>query len=300
MRKVIVAMIFLSVFAVSVHADVPKTINYQGRLRTTTNQAVPDGQYMITFRLYDADTGGTKVWEESQLINTKQGYFNTTLGNINAFSSSMLNQPLWLGLKVGSEAEMTPRMAMSSSAQAINVADGTITTSKIADGAVTLDKLSSNVLTTAIPIGTIMAWHKSMTGTPALPEQWAECNGQTLNDPASPYNGQVIPNLNGEPSGANSPDFSSKERLFLRGGIVSGTGQQDAFQGHTHTLNNELRYIDTGGSYQWPGAGTDAKGGDLNPAGTPPYVAQGSNGTPRPDNETRPKSMSVIWIMRIK
>ncbi len=34
---------------------------------------------------------------------------------------------------------------------------------------------------------------------PALPENFAECNGQLLNDPQSPLDGQVLPDLNGSP-----------------------------------------------------------------------------------------------------
>lgn len=147
--KKIYALIILSLFfAIPLFADVPKTINYQGRLRTSSNQAVADGQYMITFRLYDADTGGTKVWEESQLVQTKQGYFNTTLGNINAMTGAMFDKPLWLGLKVGNEAEMTPRMALSATPHAFNIADNIVTTAKIANNAVTTAKLNDNAVTT--------------------------------------------------------------------------------------------------------------------------------------------------------
>src|SRR5947209_13481366 len=45
-----------------------------------------------------------------------------------------------------------------------------------------------------VPVGAIVAWHKSYTHTPALPAQFVECNGQTLSDSASVYNGQVLPN----------------------------------------------------------------------------------------------------------
>jgi hypothetical protein len=86
------------------------------------------------------------------------------------------------------------------------------------------------------PIGTILAWHKSFPNTPILPltNEWVECNGQLLIDAQSPYNNQTIPNLNGSPGGADSPGQSAKVAMFLRGGLISGTGQQDAFQGHLH------------------------------------------------------------------
>jgi hypothetical protein len=47
------------------------------------------------------------------------------------------------------------------------------------------------------PIGTIVAWHKSLTGTPTLPNNWVECSGQTISDAESVYDGQTLPNLNG-------------------------------------------------------------------------------------------------------
>ncbi len=125
-----------------------------------------------------------------------------------------------------------------------------------------------------MPVGTILAWHKSLSGTPLLPIQFVECNGQILNDPSSPYNGQAIPNLN------------SMGR-FLRGGSTSGTMQTDAFQGNKH----RVAAITTG---QW----TFRSGGDTshvykNIASTTP-ISDGVNGTPRTANETRPVNMSVV------
>ena len=77
-------------------------------------------------------------------------------------------------------------------------------------------------MTTAIfglnPVGAVIAWLKSYTNTPSLSAQgrteYVECNGQTLSDAQSVYNGQVIPNLNNS-GGAGS-------NVFLRGNTVSG------------------------------------------------------------------------------
>lgn len=148
------------------------------------------------------------------------------------------------------------------------------------------------------PIGTILAWHKSLTGTPNLPAsgEWVECNGQTLSDAQSPYNSQVIPNLNGDAAGANSPGQTAKLSMFLRGGLTSGTGQQDAFQGHVH----QQKAYSGGGGTGISNAFNGATG--LQEAATPtasPY-ADGTNGAPRTANETRPVNMSVVWIMKVK
>jgi hypothetical protein len=55
---------------------------------------------------------------------------------------------LWLGITVGTDDEMTPRVQLGSvpfAVQALTVPDGSITTAKIADGAVTQAKLGSDV-----------------------------------------------------------------------------------------------------------------------------------------------------------
>ncbi len=147
------------------------------------------------------------------------------------------------------------------------------------------------------PIGSIIAWHKSMSGTPSLPYGWVECNGQTLNDVASPYHNQTIPNLNGNPSGANSPGLSEKASMFLRGGTTSGTGQNDAFQGHKHSItSNAIAYL-------YGGMDVDEEAEIGLPSATIEVgnpISDGTNGTPRTANETRPKNMTVVWIMRVK
>jgi hypothetical protein len=123
-------------------ADIPKTLNYQGRLMNATGQPVIDGQYTVKFRLYTAVEGGNMVWEEAQSVMSNNGYFNTVLGNSKVLNLSIFDQPLWLGIQVGAEAEMTPRSLLGTSAYAMNVADGAITTGKIVDGAVTADKIA--------------------------------------------------------------------------------------------------------------------------------------------------------------
>ena len=64
-----------------------------------------------------------------------------------------------------------------------------------------------------VPVGAVVAWVKSFPNTPSLPENFVECNGQTITDPNSPFDGQTIPALNG------NDDSSS---LFLRGCTSSG------------------------------------------------------------------------------
>lgn len=149
------------------------------------------------------------------------------------------------------------------------------------------------------PIGSIIAWHKSLTGVPALPSSWVECNGQTLNDAGSLLNGQVIPNLNGDAGGADSPGVAAKAQMFLRGGTASGTGQMDAFQDHKHNAGSGAIYEKwdpNTGTYADLSAGTGS-GSDTSTGNANTWAPAG---TVRTATETRPINMAVVWIMRIK
>jgi hypothetical protein len=80
-----------------------------------------------------------------------------------------------------------------------------------------LKELIDSLVASAEPIGTVKAWLKDFPGTPPLSAHWLECNGQTVSDPASPYDGMVLPDLN-------------NGEFFLRGSPNSGnTGGQTAF-----------------------------------------------------------------------
>ncbi|MEE8058332.1 MAG: DUF6519 domain-containing protein [Pseudomonadales bacterium] len=131
-----------------------------------------------------------------------------------------------------------------------------------------------------VPIGTIQAWHKGLAGVPALPEGWVECDGQTLSDVESPLDGSQIPNLNGD-------------SRFLRGSDHSGDLQGDEFRSHAHS-----------GVMKTPPSGTPAVyGAQIYESGhahhgTGNNISTGTDAAGGP--ETRPKNMSVVYIIRVK
>jgi hypothetical protein len=84
-----------------------------------------------------------------------------------------------------------------------------------------------------LPISSVIDWYPAIVGTPALGYGWVQCDGQTLVDPLSPLNGQVIPNLNGAAAGADT-FANGKIAVYMRGGTVSGTYSADAIKAHTH------------------------------------------------------------------
>jgi hypothetical protein len=134
------------------------------------------------------------------------------------------------------------------------------------------------------PIGSILAWDKTLTGTPALPDGWVECNGQTISDADSPYNGVTIRNLNGG------------TYRMLRGASTSGgTGGAD-----THTLSvAELpahvhTYSDTvcNGANSHGGTGGDEAYQDT--TSNTSSIGSGSA------HNNLPAYTNMVWILRIK
>lgn len=141
-----------------------------------------------------------------------------------------------------------------------------------------------------VPIGAVIAWFDSIPGVPALPDNFVACDGQTLDNDASPIDGQVIPDLNGG-------------NRFLRGNSTAGgTGGES-----THTLTAaELpsHYHVQGFSNASGGVGLY---GNTTVSSSSAYTLTSSNTSNANTSsvgsgsahENKPPYTNVVWIMRI-
>ena len=143
-------------------AQIPKTISYQGILTDASGTAVPDGNYSLTFKLYDVATGGTHLWAEGQLVAVSKGIFSVILGSATPLNLHF-NKPYWLGVTVGAGTELTPRMQLTSSGYSFRAANtdsingitaggdltGTYPNPSIKNNAVTSAKLADQAVTQA-------------------------------------------------------------------------------------------------------------------------------------------------------
>jgi len=130
------------------------TIAYQGRLADKNGAPLTQTVNMI-FRLYAATSGGSPLWEEqwtgANSVQVSDGLFNVMLGSVNPIPLNVIasNTNLFLGITVGTDSEMSPRVQLGSvpfATQALTVPDGSITTAKLADQSITLSKLAQGFL----------------------------------------------------------------------------------------------------------------------------------------------------------
>ena len=130
------------------------TIAYQGRLASAGGAPLTQTIGM-GFRLYNAATGSVPLWTEqwtgANSVQVSDGLFNVMLGSLTPIPQSVIagNSNLFLGITVGTDGEMSPRIQLGSvpfSVQALTVPDGSITTAKITDGAITQTKLANDVM----------------------------------------------------------------------------------------------------------------------------------------------------------
>lgn len=92
--------------------QIPRTVSYQGVLTDATGAVLPDGNYYLTFRLYDVATAGSVLWWEGQSVAVSKGIFNVILGSFSPLTLPF-DRPYWLGVTVGGDSELTPRIALT-------------------------------------------------------------------------------------------------------------------------------------------------------------------------------------------
>jgi Chaperone of endosialidase len=120
-----IAFLLLASFAM---ADVPQTMNYQGRLTNSLGQPL-DTTVSIKFTLYDDSTEGTQKWTETHpSVTVTEGLFNVQLGTISAISDTTVagNNPVYMAIQVGSDQEIEPRTRLTSVpySQRVSTVDG--------------------------------------------------------------------------------------------------------------------------------------------------------------------------------
>ena len=140
----LVAIITCSLILAAPSANAaPGKINYQGRLTNAAGAPMPDGQYNMTFRIYDAASGGTLIWSEvretTNRVTVTNGQFNVQLGAVTPITETVFDSDYTYfevelptpatatcstaACGVYTEGAMTPRQPVGSAAYALKAND---------------------------------------------------------------------------------------------------------------------------------------------------------------------------------
>lgn len=131
---VLVVLGYGAFFPITSTAAINQQINFQGKLTNPDGTNVPSGSYSIRFRIYtDASLDATNAclpgsntckWEDTESISVTDGIFSYALGSDGTAplpGSVDFDAPaLYLGIKVGTDAEMSPRIQLTAAPYAFN------------------------------------------------------------------------------------------------------------------------------------------------------------------------------------
>ena len=125
-----VAAFFVFVTTIPATAAINSQINFQGKITNPDGTNIANGSYSIVFSLYNVGSAGTALWAETDSVTVTDGVFQVNLGascpflTANACNSStpvdFNSSSIFLGIKVGADPEMTPRVSFTASPYAFN------------------------------------------------------------------------------------------------------------------------------------------------------------------------------------
>ena len=169
---------------------------------------------------------------------------------------------------------------------------------------------AANFVNDGFPLGSIVAWHNNilLSEAPTDAERlsvidegaWLRCDGDTLR---RSEHGKTYPRLFAAiPSDVNEikiPNLNGEQR-FLRGGQDSGRFEEDTVAHHEHDLTDNYQFVihnqaGTGHYLAIDNSETTNYRVDQLDAFPPPSWRTEAN-----ESETRPKNMSVVWMIRVK
>lgn len=119
-----VCLLIVTVHSQNAAAAINSQINFQGKLTNPDGTNVSNGTYSIVFSMYTVASGGTAVWTETQpSVAIADGVFQVALGSVDTSLPTAVDfngSAIYLGIKIGADAEMTPRVQFTAAPYAFN------------------------------------------------------------------------------------------------------------------------------------------------------------------------------------
>ncbi len=140
------------------HAQLPRTMNYQGVLTNASGTPINSPPAVtMTFSLFATPTAGTSLWTESQSVTVIDGLFNVVLGTGTLTAGTALGTQPFSGLyylEITANGEtLAPRSALSASPYAFRA----LTAESLTPGAVIAgSQISGSITTATIPVSQVI------------------------------------------------------------------------------------------------------------------------------------------------
>jgi hypothetical protein len=87
--------LYAEVSSIKISPGSPRILSYQGVLTDMEGTIVTDGQYSLTFSLYNVAQQGTALWTENQTVVIEKGIFNVILGDTVLMDLPLMNLTGW-------------------------------------------------------------------------------------------------------------------------------------------------------------------------------------------------------------
>lgn len=285
-------------------------VKCEGVLRPTAAGLVLNGQYPLTFHLYDEGQGGTPLWSETGPVQLIEGSFIHFLGSYEPLDGQLFKTQLYLGVVYEGE-EFEPRFQLTTIPYALRAASVNavfeITGCKGAVGDV--------------------AW--SLLPEALFKEQHGDCwelmRGQAIpsDSPLAQLSGlSAVPNaygkfIRGHDNRSPSEGRQDPDRSFS---TPVGTYQAESLKrhlhevedpGHTHSYSekhaqSDIAHEDNSGDFNVCRGDFDAESA-AHPDPTTPedghdtaLATTGITVNPSGSGETRPQNIAVYMYMRVR
>lgn len=111
-----IVTLFAVLFFLSIkqYCDVPKNLSFQGKLTDNDGNAL-NGDYSLTFSLYNSEIPAVLKWTETQTITVVNGLYNAELGKVDSTIGDLpYDTQYWLEVKVNNET-LSPKNKLMTS-----------------------------------------------------------------------------------------------------------------------------------------------------------------------------------------
>ncbi len=101
----------------------PGAIPIQGRLTDDSGRPLSDGDYSVTFSLYESESGSIPICSDTNTVTVQGGLFSSYLDYC---YDDLHGQKVWLGIRVEGDSEMTPRQPIYAVPYALSLRPGAV------------------------------------------------------------------------------------------------------------------------------------------------------------------------------